>query len=942
MKRKLTTILIALVAVIACALCLVACGGRGSGSGSDGNGNNNNNNNNNNATVVGTYYLYYNENLDDSLYYVFRNNRWTDADDLTGRYAVNGNKLSLYMEVFGEDELYDTGTVNGDDISMSDGTVFRKGEDLSSKPKRLAYELSEDELHYIVTGIGTEDGDVVVPETYRQIPVTEIDYRAFQRCTRLTSIEIPESVTVLGGQAFSNCTNLTEVKIYGKITELPESIFEGCTRLVDITLPETLISIDWHAFTDCDAVKNVFYLGTPSQWASINFDVSHRDNALSNYIPYFSNPISGYDRRLIIDGQTLEDAYIDTNTVSADAFYNYQFLKSVTLGTQTYSVEGYAFALCSNLKTMSIESVSWIAEHAFESTGITAVQMNSGIIGESAFDGCISLTAVELKSVTVIGESAFSRCLALSNVSLGDAVTEISDNAFSHCSAMTQITIPESVMSIGKYAFNDTGLTEVTFENTVDWMINKNGKFLEVGSQNLAVESSAAKWLSKGDNDNGYTAYPWNVNVLEFVLNSDNVSYTAKRVANKTPVRVTIPTEYKDLPVTRAELNYSGIVVIYCQAESSSELSITASRNCPIIWNCDSNDKDINGYAYKIVGEVLYALKDNQAIVKHANASLSGALTIPSKLTYKEKDYAVTTINDGVFANNNNLTSIVIPSSVTNIGSNVFSNCSALTIYCEVSIKPSGWSSSWNSSCVVIWNCRKNDKSNSGYAYIAINGIRYRLKDGEASVISQPTNISGSIKLLTSILYKGSTNSVTSIGSEAFRNCSSLTSVVIPNSVTSIGSEAFRDCSSLTSVAIGDSVTSIGEYAFFACINLTSVTIGNNVTIIGKDAFSNCSSLTSITIPNSVTSIGSYAFSSCSGLTSVTIGNNVTSIGSRAFSFCSKLTSIEIPNSVTSIEKWAFSGCSDLTIYCEAASKPSGWDSGWNDNCPVIWDYKNK
>ena len=227
----------------------------------------------------------------------------------------------------------------------------------------------------------------------------------------------------------------------------------------------------------------------------------------------------------------------------------------------------------------------------------------------------------------------------------------------------------------------------------------------------------------------------------------------------------------------------------------------------------------------------------------------------------------------------------------------------------------------------------------------------------------------GDVVIPSSVNYRGTTYSVTSIGESAFYECSSLTSIQIPNSVTSIGNSAFYDCESLTSIqipnsvtSIGDeafcgcesltsivvdsgnavydsrngcnaiiktasntlivgcqntiipnSVTSIGEGAFYNCSSLTSIQIPNSVTSIGDAAFYNCSSLTSIQIPNSVTSIGVYVFYYCSSLTSVEIGNSVTSIGYGAFYNCSSLTSIEIPNSVTSIGYYAFEDCSSLT-----------------------------
>ena len=254
---------------------------------------------------------------------------------------------------------------------------------------------------------------------------------------------------------------------------------------------------------------------------------------------------------------------------------------------------------------------------------------------------------------------------------------------------------------------------------------------------------------------------------------------------------------------------------------------------------------------------------------------------------------------------------------------------------------------------------------------------------------------------LTSIVIP---KSVTSIGNYTFYNCSSLASVIISKSVTSIGESAFQYCSSLTSVVIPASITSIGDQSFFGCYKLievynlsslritigstyyghvgcyaldvytsldtpnklftdsngyviyvdgeeiilvgyvgteTELTLRNGITSIYKHAFFGCSSLTSVVIPDSVTSIGEYAFDDCSSLTSAVIPDSVTSIGYYAFRYCSSLTSVVIPDSVTSIGYNAFEYCRSLTIYCEAESKPSGWDSDWNDDGrPVVWGYE--
>ena len=90
---------------------------------------------------------------------------------------------------------------------------------------------------------------------------------------------------------------------------------------------------------------------------------------------------------------------------------------------------------------------------------------------------------------------------------------------------------------------------------------------------------------------------------------------------------------------------------------------------------------------------------------------------------------------------------------------------------------------------------------------------------------------------------------------------------------TSIGGDAFKFCSSLTSISIPNSVISIGEYAFWRCTSLTSVSLGNSVTSIGYGAFIDCSSLTFITIPNSVTKIEWHTFDGCNKLKNVVIGD---------------------------------------------------------------------
>ena len=182
-------------------------------------------------------------------------------------------------------------------------------------------------------------------------------------------------------------------------------------------------------------------------------------------------------------------------------------------------------------------------------------------------------------------------------------------------------------------------------------------------------------------------------------------------------------------------------------------------------------------------------------------------------------------------------------------------------------------------------------------------------------------------------------NSVDTIGSYAFENCSGLTNVTIPDSVTVIEEGAFYNCSLLNNVTIPDGVTVIGSFAFYYCSSLTNVTIPDGVTAIADETFNGCGGLTNVIIPDGVTSIGSRAFSNCTLLNNVIIPDSVTSIGSFAFYNCSLLNNVTIPDSVTVIGNYAFNYCSSLaSLSCFAAQTAfdSSQDAFLETGSPLI------
>ena len=383
----------------------------------------------------------------------------------------------------------------------------------------------------------------------------------------------------------------------------------------------------------------------------------------------------------------------------------------------------------------------------------------------------------------------------------------------------------------------------------------------------------------------------------------------------------------------------------------------------------------------------------------------TGTVAIPETVTYNNINYIVTSIGESAFGNSISLSSVIIPNSITSIGNNSFTLCSSMTsitipnnvtsigegafnacsslakitvevgntVYdsredcnaiietatntlirgCKNTVIPNSVTTigekAWSGSGLTSITIPDNVTSIGNGAFINNSLAKITVESGNA-VYDSREDCNAIIETATNTLICGCQttiipNSVLSIGSSAFYNCSRLTNITIPNEVIAIEEGAFFSCSSMTSITIPGKVTTIGEGAFAGCSNLAKITvevgntvydsredcnaiietatntlicgckntiIPNSVTSIGNKSFYQCEDLTSIVIPNNVTSIGSFAFYLCTRLTSVIIPNSVIDIMNSAFSYCDGLTCVTIPNSVTSIGWYAFWYCNNL------------------------------
>ena len=244
--------------------------------------------------------------------------------------------------------------------------------------------------------------NVVIPSSVNikgiEYAVTGIGNEAFEGCTGLTSITIPEGVTSIGYYAFFNCTGLTS-----------------------ITIPEGVTSIGNYAFDGCKGLTSIEVAGNNPNYTTVDGVLFNKDKTT-----------------LLCHPAGKQGAY--------------------TIPESITSIDDGAFSGCTGLTTITIpEGVTSIGNYAFDGCkGLTSITIPENVtsIGDGAFSGCKGLTTITIpESVTSIGDWAFYDCIGLTSIAIPKGVTSIDDGAFYDCTGLTSITIPEGVTSIDYFAF---------------------------------------------------------------------------------------------------------------------------------------------------------------------------------------------------------------------------------------------------------------------------------------------------------------------------------------------------------------------------------------------------------------------------------------------------------------------------------------------------------
>jgi len=142
------------------------------------------------------------------------------------------------------------------------------GDDEEKGTPGLVYELVGGT--YTITGFNKSSNTVIIPATYKGVPVTSIGMLAFDGCGNVTSISIPGSITEIGRAAFKDCTSLTSLPIPGSVRSIGQYAFNMCIDIASITIPASVTSMGDHAFYQWGLIKTqtIYIQGHTSQAAA--------------------------------------------------------------------------------------------------------------------------------------------------------------------------------------------------------------------------------------------------------------------------------------------------------------------------------------------------------------------------------------------------------------------------------------------------------------------------------------------------------------------------------------------------------------------------------------------------------------------------------------------------------------------------------------------------
>ena len=802
---------------------------------------------------------------------------------------------------------------------------------------------------------------------------------AFDGCSGITVVPTLANLADVGEYAFAH-TAISAFTASAALKEITNSAFYGCEKLMNIYCDE--------ANEEYTAIDGVLYEKGAAGADDYDALVAWPYGKVL-VIGAGKTVITAKDTAILFELPDVQWTTAETVTeIGANAFRDHKLLKTVTVANQITEVGADAFRDCLSLEKVYFNAVNMndlsassdifnnagkaregikvivgpqvtrIPAYLFERElyfphNITDVQFaESGVcseIGASAFSGCEKLSEIMIPTtVTAIGDNCFRGCSGLTHVILPSGATTFGRNVFGDCSrlmsagpigggynlefgwseyipayafygfdVMSSIVFPEGITSIGKSAFAYcTSLTQLTIPEGVSEICSD--AFWNSGLSNIRIPQTVNKMGT--DVFHGCTG----LRTAGPVGSRCSIEFAWTRELPSNALQGCNTLKTITLPDTITSIGYdaisdcTGVETLYYNITALDDLTASDA-----IW-------DYLGNAGKGVTLVIGA---NVTRIPAYFTNCSMLLKRPNIHSVVFEEGSICSyIGAYAFERCVNLSSIVIPETVTGLGSNAFYGCTGLRSIgpvgsgCDIEYAwtdtiPRNMFTGLTGLTKVIFTETVVPKDGSPLAGCSALksagpiGGGYDVEFGWTSSI--PAYVFSGCSSLTEVVLP---DSLTTIGTYAFNNCTGITKIVIPASVTTIGSAAFSRCTGFTTAGpVGGEydfefgwTETIPSYAFQGCSKLTDINIPNGITHIGSYAFAGCTSLMDISIPENLVAMDNNVFDGCTGLNNIVLPESVQVIGSNAFNSCTALKRILIPENVTSMGKYAFNGCTAL------------------------------
>ncbi len=653
--------------------------------------------------------------------------------------------------------------------------------------KVQAYQFEKNGIYYdIVNGKAVVvsggsvmySGDVVIPETVefggQHYVVDSIGEWAFNACSGLMSVKLPEKLRVIGRLAFVDCYGLTSISFPASLKVIGDGAFQNCDGLTSLSFPEGMTQIGDGAFQRCGRLETLFF---PSTMKSIDWGV---------FCESHENEYGGGEctcdsiRRIEIKGIATwfnSNRFTERNhhvaAPYADLYVNGDLLTDIVLPDTMARIRPALFYGCKKLHSVVFHNnLKVIDDCAFENcTGIENLELPQGLdsIKSSAFSRCKGVKYVNLpQELKYIGMMAFGSCTELISVSFPNKLENIAYGAFESCKSLQSVVLPEGLKSIESCAFqNCISLTSVKLPSTLRFIGDCAFNQCNVGFEFASIVPPTIEGMNPlGDEDN--------------LLYVPEEGIEAYRTAWSDKVN----------DILCLERQHDWDVMVEAEEKSSAVLQAVggvsdneAARNVVRLKVSGT----VNSYDFMVMRNKMTSLRELDLTDAHVvynpyehyqgyhswNDSLPDYAFYRKELRVCKLPQSITYIGQSAFSECRKLTGMDIPEKVQEIGYAAFTGC----------------------------NCLKEVEFHEGLERIGSEGF-------------------SNCALQDTIVFP---QTLKHISYNAFGMNGSLKAVKFPVGLESIESSAFNNCSGLSEVRFPASVLSVGSDAFMMCDNIKDV-----------------------------------------------------------------------------------------------------------------------